>query len=496
MSHEPSRTARSLASTARFFSPLSISVRHRAVPAPPFLVPAVLDALKNSDYASRTVIVPGEADHFCAVYAIHETECSTILTNDSDLLVYKLRGKMAIAFFDQLELGASRHCQVLKANLFRTSAIAERLGSKDLQKFAFITLHHPRATFQEIANLSRSQSPQDFKGEESFRLAYSIEGHPVGGHSAQTLYGHPDLPYSDVIYLGADSSFLDPRPSELVLKASVASAGATLPVYLPSLIEDPTRYSAWAPSFKIRMVLYTFLRFTFPANASRCKLEEYYRKGQTTHPTLVALLPSTDEIPANINALFHGLIDAFTSHSHGPWSAWWHFALKQITLWRSETGKPALDSASIIRISNSSSGLEWEDIHLIAQVQGVLYSLRMLKQYLTYMLDKGIDLERLFPIRRFWDSLGKMPELGELFPPRGLLRLTPSIIESEEGSVTEAAPKLASPAAQEDEMEDEHSDAQFDAKPTDVNENEADEQEEAEAMTDAELGAWYLRGKR
>lgn len=67
--------------------------------------------------------------------------------------------------------------------------------------------------------------------------------------------------------------------------------------------------------------------------------------------------------------------------------------------------------------------LEWEDVHLDAQVQGLLYSLRMLKQTVAHLESLGMvsrkDGGKL--ITRSGSVLDDLPDLVALCPSRGEL---------------------------------------------------------------------------
>ncbi|KAI4146515.1 MAG: hypothetical protein L6R39_003434, partial [Caloplaca ligustica] len=136
--------------------PLSASLR--TIPAPPFLVPAVLDALARSNqYAAITTVVPGEADPYCALAARNLD--ATILTSDSDLLVYDIGPKASVMFFNQISTspGEAVLDTVLQANVFVTAAIAKRLQLPNLHRLAYEIKADPTVSFAEA--LRRAKSP-------------------------------------------------------------------------------------------------------------------------------------------------------------------------------------------------------------------------------------------------------------------------------------------------------------------------------------------------
>lgn len=91
----------------------------KSTPPPPFLVFAAIDALRQSKYASRTYVVDGEADEFCAAHALEISPASdsslatTIFTNDSDLIVYGLGDSTRIVQINDMSYGKDEHQDVL-----------------------------------------------------------------------------------------------------------------------------------------------------------------------------------------------------------------------------------------------------------------------------------------------------------------------------------------------------------------------------------------------
>jgi hypothetical protein len=86
-------------------SPFSFSStpnKLKALPALPFLVPAVIEALDVSRFQEQTRVVPNEADVYCAKHA--SLNGGTIFTSDSDLLVYDMTEETSVVLFKDIEL--------------------------------------------------------------------------------------------------------------------------------------------------------------------------------------------------------------------------------------------------------------------------------------------------------------------------------------------------------------------------------------------------------
>ena len=111
-----------------YFPPLRSSM---ALPAAPFPVPSVLDALATSRFARVTQVVAGEADTFCAL-AAYDQGCF-VLTSDSDLLVHDL-GAGAVAFLSDMELQEQGDIKKLSAKAFRSQQVARRLEIDSILK--------------------------------------------------------------------------------------------------------------------------------------------------------------------------------------------------------------------------------------------------------------------------------------------------------------------------------------------------------------------------
>lgn len=95
-----------------------LSEARKKLPPPPFLVFAVLDALRQSSYAKWTHTVNGEADDFCAAKALEVSQQAgvlqiTIFTNDSDLIVYGLGDTTRVVQINEMSTGLDGHGQVL-----------------------------------------------------------------------------------------------------------------------------------------------------------------------------------------------------------------------------------------------------------------------------------------------------------------------------------------------------------------------------------------------
>lgn len=360
---------------------------------PSFHVPAIFDALRSSNrYSSLTRLMPGEADAFCAQHLFQHG--GTVLTSDSDLLIHDL-GKGRVVFFRDIYLdGKSR---VACAD-FRPAEICTRLGlssSSDSCRFAYERKSSPHSTLPQI--LRACKVPViDKVGYLHFCREYL--DHEVAPSPLSTQ-GQP-LPIAT----------LDPRISELVLQFSEEIIGEgveeAMKIFLPILVEDPTRGSSWEQSTPVRQLAYTATRWKIPGKLST--VQEYRRvnnlaqKGRVVH-----LLPKEQAYAFSV-----GMLDLMTTLSItiNPDSQAFWITLSLILDIRecSELGKQS-HSLQVLqhaaKVAPVQTGkVQWDMIHFVAHLQAYFYSIRMLKQILS--------LDRTKP----FDSLGQLRTRLSSFP--------------------------------------------------------------------------------
>ena len=367
--------------TAQLFDPLrSVPASLRGIPIPAFLVPAIVDALQDSEYASVTAVVPDEADPYCA-----GTACKNggiILTSDSDLLVYDLGNHGAVAFFSQLELckddESSRKCEVFRASVSQPLEIAQRLGLNNLKQFSFELLRDSSISLNEIVRRAKQQMPEPLPYDASrqktfheFCKNYDIKTFDFKADATRKLLypcknGRPQC--------------LDPRISELILTSSSVPS-----FYLPLLTEDPSRATAWNVSRDLRQFAYSCLQYN-AGDYSPESVMEYSRRGQRIGPEVIQTLSREATISYG-NKLALDLKTFVSSFRDFPNSVIWRvFALSDILYQCAETQKkPPSRSALASQITGQvNRKISWLHIHLTAQMEAVLYSLRMLQQIIHH----------------------------------------------------------------------------------------------------------------
>ncbi|KAL9635801.1 MAG: hypothetical protein Q9204_002487 [Flavoplaca sp. TL-2023a] len=400
-----------LTSSQLFDSSHSLHSSLHGLPAPPFLVPAVLDELSQTKYASITEVVPGEADTFCAKAT--KDEGGMILTSDSDMLVYDIGDKNAVVFFTGLEIredpNTTRVSSVLKANVYPTAQIAKRLEVPSLLLLAYHCKSDPTLSLSQ-ARRRMLQPVQDASLWQRFKEAYAIKDLD-GISSAQSL--------------GIEQrSFLDPRLSELILQLSAAPGNGAINIYLPFLVDDPSRASAWYVSSFIRQIIYDLVAAraaTIQAALPLPTIVEFSRRGLGTVPSVVSPLPSSHPIAeqkyiCDIHTLSFRLRDAKARfRTISTMFQYRIFALRESYRWYIINSKnpPSRKSIAPTMTGHLGSLVQWEDIHLDAQICSVLYALRMVKQFLGYITVEKSGREGIVELQ---DTLEDLPPLSGLLP--------------------------------------------------------------------------------
>ena len=184
----------------------------RGLPPSAFLVPAIIEALRNSDYNQRTTLVPGEADAYCAKVA-HDVG-GIVLTSDADMLVYNLGPKGAVAFLQDVQIlreepvgRQMEGCETLKASIWRPNVIAEKLALPDLRHLAFRISQDPHLTMNEVLRRAK-KSPKAIDGFEEFIKEYEVDS-----LAPDHLTSRHDRLDTTV----AQCQYMDPRVSKLSL---------------------------------------------------------------------------------------------------------------------------------------------------------------------------------------------------------------------------------------------------------------------------------------
>lgn len=352
-------------------------------------------------YAAVTSVVLGEADLFCA-RAVTERG-GIILTNDSDLLVYNLGTQGGVLFLDQLELReahrTSSGCDTFQGIVNKTSEVSSLLGFVDFRPIAFEIAQDSHISFAEAINRAELDA-SDRKLLQAFFDEYDIKPSSLESYQA-------------IAKESLNGRFLDARNSELIISGSM---------YLPFLIDDPSRTSAWNVSRQLRLFTYSCLALgikKFPKTVF-----EHGRRGARIAENRVQTLSYEGTV-----SFAKTLIDSVESFKVSVSNLckkqlWRLYAAYGVYEWYLDENKsPPPESNFVATYTGITTGdkLTWFDIHVSAQLQAFLYALRALKQVLNSLyLNVKADGQTLIPAE-LWAvqmSLSSLPSIKELMPSR------------------------------------------------------------------------------
>lgn len=384
---------------------------HPRIPVPAFIVPTILEALRTSErYSHLTHLVPGEADCFCADHVSREG--GALLTSDSDLLLYDLGQDGSVVFLNDIEITAEESEPPLVLT-YSPRAICKRLslepGQQGILSLAFEIKMDP---YQKIAFCVMQSKKNHMANANPAEYADFISEYVKGSDSGLAI---PDF-----------LRFLDPRVSEFILSWT-GRAGPTEvsnPVgstfYLPLLLDRWDYESAWGPSTWIRQLAYSLCPETPPDSLM---VAEYRRTMSRKSNGQSIELFTGHEITETAQRLV-SLCKTFniTAAARGPSHLRWAmFCLKQETTHSLEQGKEPLVK-KVLQKASKSRGKgridpgNWDTVHLTAQIQGTLYSLRILHQVLKFRAGHlvGTAWPQL-PVSDLLECLSTLPTI-ENFP--------------------------------------------------------------------------------
>jgi XPG domain containing len=373
---------------------------------PPFMVASAIEELKQSKWGETVEIVPGEADPYCADYA--RRQGLAILSNDSDMAVYDLGGQGCVLLLQSLERKFVADETQLGALCLFPAQIAKRLHLPGLKSIAFERSVDSSIGLAGIIHRARDQSRISKLSTQynAFTSKYDLSSKAVQVGSA---FSSPE-------------SNIDPRVAELLAQILATrmqqsdTAAENWHVYLPFLFEDPSRDAAWTYGAAIRQAAYSLLGTLSSPEATRSQVYEFYRKGTRiaeahTHVLQYQFLRA---LIVDICGHFRASIGRLPEGFPLP-LAWTLFALREISKQKQSTGKapPSEDLVwRLLGLVEKSPESTWEDIHLSACIQSVLYSVRILKQSAALLIVRS-ELHHA-GVQEVHDLLQSLPDVVDL----------------------------------------------------------------------------------
>lgn len=403
--------------------------------APGFLVSAVLEALLVSEeFGGRVFVVPDEADRFCVAAARQVChgesgdgggEGVAIFGNDSDLCVFDSGARTRVVGLQGLVLRAAveggRAETVLEGTEVWPAKVAEGLGldGEGLVELAWWMERDTRAPVKEcrlrIGNAKGEREEEYAEFAAQYRLDTQMS-------VLESLQGDDEM--------RRRFARLDARIAELVQQVSCCDGETTgcaveWDMFLPFLLEDPTRTSAWRVGAGLRRTAYEVLIAS--VGTPRAVIAEFKRAGERVS---AAKLQAWDHegLPDRLR-VWRGKIRRYHESESSPerWDI-----IEETERWRSLVLRLLLDDfvqegwalpslEDLIAVVMGKSCREWRLVHLAAQYQACFYSLRILLQILQHTSDslQGGSEHKEFEesMRELLEPLEGLPRIAKFFEP-------------------------------------------------------------------------------
>ncbi|KAL7629168.1 hypothetical protein AAE478_000687 [Parahypoxylon ruwenzoriense] len=385
-----------------------------SLPKPPFLVPAVLEALKSSeDWGFLVQVVPGEADVYCA-QDIRENG-GTLLTNDSDLLIQDLGPNGSVSFFWDISPAdpTSKDLGLLACKV-SLHDINDKLGLSIIGGLPRVVFEKERGRmgFDRALQKVRDSHEDTLNSDEyrSFMKELELKEYIPSDHSV----------------LGVLST-LDPRISEIVIQTLLSKAeGAEFPtfstkmsrgpetfsIFLPVVVENRDKRSAWTMSTNIRQIAYAILQ-TLQQRRSDAIIEYRTLDLSTALTGRQVDIPSL-EVTVDQCARLVAILEKLAGSLASPDIRWLSFAVYCDIEWSTSEQRQPLSAVLVNKTKNHPEDAEdysWDLIHFTAQLQACLYSLRMGKQIFDITPFLGFNLPA--PVQKLCDYLASLPLIAE-----------------------------------------------------------------------------------
>ena len=323
----------------------------------------------------------------------------SILTNDSDLAIYSLKVGSRILWLHSLDFDvAESHTSLITVSALDPNAVAARLGLISLTDFGFERKQDSSATTGAVLERAKQVSPSRSGDPEYIRFCneYRI-----------SAYHHVNLLF--------DLAGLDPRTAEFAVQAATSKEPPY--VYMPMLLEDPTRDASWSYGADFRRLAYSIL--ARPANSGVPEVVEHFRKGQRVVASTMALMTS-HEVSGAVTLVCEKL-DHVTPAKTADEAvmSWYCLAMEMLKAEKAELGK---DLSILAVYSSYGTGKDakdayfWDCMHIHASLHAILYSLRMLKQIIALIGTKhDATHDHVTEFDKMAGLLNGLPTIEKLF---------------------------------------------------------------------------------
>ncbi|RYP07589.1 hypothetical protein DL765_009090 [Monosporascus sp. GIB2] len=390
------------------------------LPKPPFLVPAVIEALAAcQDWAPLIQVVPGEADTFCARDV--RQNGGIVLTSDSDLLIQDLGSDGRVSFFWNIVHDCSSGISALSTSTFSFHGINNQLGIEEVGGL-------PRVVFEQVnGRLGFEEAVEKAKNDTQILASLDYL-------TFMKEYEVDECIPADRRVLDAIVT-LDPRVSEIVIQTLVMKEPGLVPdapskpvsrgpealsMFLPVMIENRDLRSCWTSSTSIRELAYGVLQSLSHHRSE--KIVEYrtlepsngHSGRELSVPGPVETIEGCTQLATTLGELRDRLPSSKT--------LWLAFAIMEDVESSASDERTSLSVTMLSQATSSSEDVysySWDLIHYTAQIQASYYSLRILKQILDAVVALKQDLPETFSELResliSLPTIAEWPTLGDMF---------------------------------------------------------------------------------
>ncbi|KAF7535844.1 hypothetical protein G7054_g5014 [Neopestalotiopsis clavispora] len=374
------------------------------LPKHSFMIPAVIEHLRQSAWADVVQVVPGEADAYCAQDV--RQNGGLLLTADSDLLLQDLGPDGAVVFLWDLFDPDVKKPDTWKANMPIDPAsafaskyyVATTYCPAEIERYFDISDRGgmPKLIFEwqqrggslpeaQVRMLAQADNEADNQAWDAFFDEHRFVEYVPDAHPVLDILSELDPRISEFIIQSLDLKVSGQRrASELTAKASKRAPRGSdeLSIFLPVMLEDTSLKSCWEHSQVTRQLAYSLAQVL--TQEQRESIIEY-RTLLSTNGGRKLDIPKADITDSWCLSLISTLSHLEpTSRSADPTTKWLTFALYQEIQHAREAGTDSLTikCATEAVYKEKPHDYSWQRIHLSAIIQASLYSLRILKQVL------------------------------------------------------------------------------------------------------------------
>lgn len=370
-------------------------------PEPPFLVPSVIESIKNSRFGDVLAVVPAEADVYCATeavaYEMSTGKPATIITNDSDLLIQASGAQTRVLLLSSITRSRAPNPPRVEGNFFFPARLAAAAGVENLVQTAFFMSQDYHLSFDAAVAKAKKTSLDNDTDFLAFQSELEMPKYSTSGFKEAVIKTLQQM---------------DPRIAELAHQTMPGFPHApndAANMFLVPLLEDVGRFSAWAAGQDIRDATY---RMILSSSRNVRGIDEYIRRGTTCAPEPH---PPGPEWKADLLRISQMLTDvkAFLEPHHAtPAQRFNYIAMYYAIRALATRGSHMLTKEEVTRILAKERLRSKGEVHASAMCQAAIYSLRMLKQLLGLEKAKGGMAKELKALNKL---LGELPTLAELF---------------------------------------------------------------------------------